>query len=418
MWYTTYNSYANGIVEGSQLENGFAEFTCLSVTGIFERLGLSEVVPHAFPGRYTLLRRAEAAINFLVHQKVDRFMTDNDDSETNRAPTAIHAGQGDPQREFLAASQDAVLFDLGERTQLELTGKDRQKYLHNFCTNEIRNLQPGQSCEAFVTTIQGKIKAHIFAFADENSLWVDSNPGYEDLLFAHLDKYLISEDVQIARRSADYVEFYASGPQVLARLSALGLVVGDLAVHRHGLATFGGIEIAVRRVDWLASPGCLLRVQVSGEETVWHGLVAGGLAPAGRTAFDSLRILAGFPEHGVDLTEANLAQEAARTDLAINFNKGCYLGQEPIARIDSMGHVNQELRGLRLASGPGPTAGAKVVLPGEVREAGVVTSAGWDCSANVPVAMALLKRNYLSPGTRLNVVVGDHEVSATVFGRA
>lgn len=332
--------------------------------------------------------------------------------------TSMTQDYGSPQNEFLAARDEAAVFNLGHRTELELTGKDRQKYLHNFCTNEIRNLQPGQSSEAFVTTIQGKIKAHIFAFADEKSLWVDSNTGYEDLLFAHFDKYLISEDVQIARRSGDFVEYYATGSEVLARLSALGLPTADLAAHCHRRANLAGIDIAVRRVDWLASPGCLLQVPVSAAEIAWKALVGGGLTPAGRAAFDGLRILAGFPEHGVDLTEANLAQEAARTELAINFNKGCYLGQEPIARIDSMGHVNQELRGLRLASGPGATAGAKVILPGEVREAGVVTSAGWDYSANVPVAMALLKRNYLSPGTKLNVVVGDTEVSATVFGRA
>lgn len=355
-------------------------------------------------------------------------MTNDDVARTNQSPGAIQVvtgasaierpdNFGDPQREFLAASQDAAVFNLGQRTQLELIGQDRQKYLHNFCTNEIRNLQPGESCEAFVTTIQGKIKAHIFAFAEESSLWVDSNPGDEDLLFAHFDKYLISEDVQIARKSGDFVEFYATGPQALARLSALGLPTADLLVHRHRRAHLAGSSLSVRRVDWLGGPGCLLQVPASTAEAVWASLITSGLVPAGRAAFEGLRILAGFPEHGVDLTEANLAQEAARTELAINFNKGCYLGQEPIARIDSMGHVNQELRGLRLTSGPLPAAGAKVVLPGEVREAGVVTSAGWDYSTNQPVAMALLKRNYLSPGTKLQVAVGDQEVAATVFRR-
>lgn len=319
--------------------------------------------------------------------------------------------------EFAAATTTAALFDLGQRTQLELTGADRQKYLHNFCTNEIRNLRPGQSCEAFVTTIQGKIKAHIFVFAEENCLWVDALPGYEDLLFAHLDKYLITEDVQFQRRSAEYVEFYASGPEVLPRLAKLGLSVGHLKTSQHVRTTLESHSIAVRRVDWLGGPGCLIQVPVAGSTAVWQSLAAGGLEPASPETYNALRIAAGFPDYGVDLTEDNLAQEAARTNLAISFTKGCYLGQEPIARIDSMGHVNQELRILRLQSGPAPQIGAKVLMPGEVREAGTVTSAGWDYTTNAPVALAIIKRNYLPPGTKLNVACGEQEVGATVFSR-
>lgn len=347
-------------------------------------------------------------------------MTADDKSVAGEQVTTEWGPQdfGDPKLEFLAAIQDAALFDQGPRTQLELTGKDRQKYLHNFCTNEIRNLRPGQSCEAFVTTIQGKIKAHIFVFAEEDSLWIDSNPGYEDLLFAHLDKYLITEDVQFARRSAEFVEFYVSGAKVMSRLSALGLPVADLEVHNHLRANLRNCPVSIRRVDWLACPGCLIQVSVSESDTVRQILTGGGLRPAGRAAFEGLRILAGLPAYGVDLTEANLAQEAARTDLAISFTKGCYLGQEPIARIDSMGHVNQELRGLALASGPIPAIGEKVLLPGEVREAGVVTSAAWDYAADAPVAMALIKRNYLPLGTKLAVAAGGQEVPATVFCRA
>ncbi|MES2792474.1 MAG: glycine cleavage T C-terminal barrel domain-containing protein [Planctomycetota bacterium] len=327
------------------------------------------------------------------------------------------ASFGNPQAESAAATSAAVLFDLGLRTQLELTGADRQKYLHNFCTNEIRNLRPGQSCEAFVTTIQGKIKAQIFVFAEENSLWVDANPGFEDLLFAHFDKYLITEDVQFFRRSAECLEFYASGPEVLSRLAGLGLPVAELAASRHVRVTLDSQPVSVRRVDWLGAPGCLIQVPATAAAAVWKSLTAGGLVPAGKAVYDSLRIMAGFPDYGIDLTDDNLAQEAARTNLAISFTKGCYLGQEPIARIDSMGHVNQELRTLRLQAGPAPEAGAKVLMPGEVREAGVITSSAWDYAADAPVALALIKRNYLSPGTKLNVVCGEQEVAATVFAR-
>lgn len=324
---------------------------------------------------------------------------------------------GSPAEEFIAATQRTAIFRLGHRTQLELTGKDRQKYLHNFCTNEIRNLQPGQSCEAFVTTIQGKIKAHIFVFAQPDSLWIDAEPGSEDLLYAHLDKYLITEDVEFHRRSQSFSEFYLSGPETPSRLLSIDHSVADLAVNRSIQTSLLENPISIRRMDWFGTPGCLIQIASEAEEKAWNAFIAKGFTPAGRTTFDACRILALFPEYGVDLTDDNLAQEAARTNLAISFTKGCYLGQEPIARIDSMGHVNQELRGLRLSGTEVPAAGTKVVMPNEVREAGVITSASRDFSTGEPIALALIKRNYLSPGMKLSVTIGDAEVSATVFSR-
>jgi folate-binding protein YgfZ len=332
--------------------------------------------------------------------------------------SSIPLNFGDARGEFQSAKDDAALFDLGGRTQLELTGADRQKFLHSFCTNDVRNLKAGQSCEAFVPTIQGKIWGHIFVFAEESSLWIDSVPGFEDRIYAHLDKYLISEKVQFHRRTGEFTEFYLSGPRSAVRLEGLGLPAQALEVHRHARGSLAETPVSVRRVDWLKEMGFILCVPTSQAMSVWKVLIASGIKPAGNEAFESLRILAMFPQYGVDLTEANLAQEAARTDRAISFNKGCYLGQETIARIDSMGHVNQELRGLKLESGPLPEHLAKVVMPGEVREAGVVTSSAWDYTLNVPVALAILKRNYMSPGKVLNVVVDGQDVLATVFDRS
>ncbi|MDB5391314.1 MAG: folate-binding protein YgfZ [Planctomycetaceae bacterium] len=332
------------------------------------------------------------------------------------ASTPLHFGN--PQEEFLAARNETALFDLTGRTQLELTGADRQKFLHSFCTNEIRNLKPGQSCEAFVTTIQGKVFGHIYVFAEENSLWIDSVAGWEDRLYAHLDKYLISEKVQFHRRSAEFTDFYVSGPQSAVRLDQLALPATGLELHRHTRSQLEGIPISIRRVDWLKELGFLLQVPTSQAAAAWKSFTDSVLKPAGHEAFEGLRILAMLPHYGIDITEDNLAQEVARTDRAISFNKGCYLGQEPIARIDSMGHVNQELRGLRLDSGPLPSHLAKVLMPGEVREAGIVTSSAWDYSQNTPVALAVLKRNYMSAGKRLHVLVSEQEVPSTVFDRS
>lgn len=324
---------------------------------------------------------------------------------------------GNSKHEFRTARESSALFDLGHRTQLEVTGVDRQKFVHSFCTNEIRGLKSGRSCEAFVTTIQGKVLAHIFVFAESHALWIDCVGGLEDKLFQHFDKYVISEDITFHRRSADWTEFYLSGPQSATQLNLMGLTASTLDRHQHERTVFETIPLSLRRVDWLNEVGFLVQVPTVHAPTLWSRLTTNGITPAGHEAFEGLRILAMFPHYGIDITEQNLAQEVARTELAISFTKGCYLGQEPIARIDSLGHVNQELRGLKLARGPLPDRSAKVLMPGEVREAGTVTSAAWDYSTDTPVALALLKRNYMSAGRELTVAIDGKEIQAVVFDR-
>jgi hypothetical protein len=145
-------------------------------------------------------------------------------------------------------------------------------------------------------------------------------------------------------------------------------------------------------------------------------LKGAGAIPAGAAAFEALRIEAGFPVYGVDITDANLAQEVNRTVQAISFAKGCYLGQEPIARIDAMGHVNQQLRGVRLSAGPAPAAGAEVLTAdAEPRKIGQVTSAAISYPSNQPVALAYLKRNFDSPGLQVGVALPRGAIAGQVF---
>jgi folate-binding protein YgfZ len=129
-----------------------------------------------------------------------------------------------------------------------------------------------------------------------------------------------------------------------------------------------------------------------------------------------LRIEAGLPIYGVDLTDENLAQEAARTGDVISFTKGCYLGQEPIARIDAMGHVNRELRSLRISGDSIPSPGARVFSDAAgSAAAGTVTSAAFSFGSNSPVAMALLRSSAAKPGTPVFVEVDGSLTPATVF---
>lgn len=338
---------------------------------------------------------------------------------------------GDPRAEYHAARTTAAVFDFSRRTQIELTGNDRAKFLHNFCTNDIKKLSPGQGCEAFLTNVKGRVLGHVFVFVGADSIWLETIPEAEAGLLAHLDRYLITEDVALHGRTAEWGELLVTGPASTAKLHALGWLDQELPVDGHSWGRFptclnddnedGGSEtcptnesLHVRRVDLLGTPGYLLAAPRPALGELWTQLTTAGVQPAGSLAFEPLRIEAGFPLYGRDITEDNLAQEVARTSRCISFTKGCYLGQEPIARIDALGHVNRELRRLHLESGPIPSAGDKV-LSADGQEAGTITSAALSFADDRPVAFALLKSKFVAAGTMVQVRTGASLTAAQVW---
>lgn len=302
---------------------------------------------------------------------------------------------------------NAHLFDLSTRTQIEVTGRDRVKFLHSFCTNDIKKLQPGQGCEAFVTNVNGKVLGHIFVFAERDSLWLESVGSAAATLLPHLDRYLITEDVQFTDRSSEFAELLLAGPPSTELLERLGLSVASLS--RCGHLSHGSDALplrSVRQVDWFDSPTWLLSIPIAQRDEVQRTLTQAGVQLGNNEEFHSLRIATGFPLYGIDITEENLAQEVGRTALAISFTKGCYLGQEPIARIDAMGHVNRQLCRLELSLGPLPSSGVPILdkpAP-DGKPIGTITSSAWKSRGDDrPLALAYLRSGFAKSGTQVFV---------------
>ncbi|HUG92199.1 MAG TPA: glycine cleavage T C-terminal barrel domain-containing protein [Planctomycetaceae bacterium] len=323
------------------------------------------------------------------------------------------AAGADPRGEYAAARASAAVFDVSDRVQVELTGGDRVKFLHNFCTNDVKSLAPGRGCEAFLTNGKGRILGHVLLFATEHTLWIDEIGTPEEVLLGHLDRYIITEDVQLHGRSGERGELFVSGEQSAERLGALHVDASKLALYEHAALAARESFVAIRRADLLGAPGFLVSIPRDRLVEIWQALTDAGCRPAGGAAYEALRIEAGTPLYGVDLTDDNIAQEAARTPLAISFTKGCYLGQEPIARLDALGHTNRELRGLKLADGPVPGRGAAVMAASE--DVGRITSAAAGPLDDRPVALALLKARHARPGTELHVETAAGPVAASVF---
>jgi folate-binding protein YgfZ len=314
----------------------------------------------------------------------------------------------------------ARLFDLSDWSQIEITGRDRQSLLHGFCTNDIKRLAPGEGCEAFIANIKGRVIGHIEVFAEEGRLALESEPGQAAAVIAHLDKYVIGEDVQLTDRSRDWGLLLIAGDEAGASLQAAGLCesppdgIGD-----HVELTYpGGAEgrVSIRRNDRVGGACWTISANAAAIPPIHAKLVDAGATPGDRNAFESLRIEHGYPLFGVDLTESNLVQESARVRQTVSFAKGCYLGQEPIARLDALGHVNRQLCRLRFKSSIEVAAGTKV-LDASAAEVGHITSAAPILSSpdrSDWAAIALVRREFAAPGSNLLVQVGDNVTADAV----
>src|SRR5580704_3540637 len=323
---------------------------------------------------------------------------------------------GNPREEYAAALSGAALIDWSDHGVIELTGSDRVKFLHSFCTNDVKRLAAGQGCEAFITNVKGRILGHVCIDAGSSSLRLDAGPVSTDRLAAHFERYIINEEVAIADGSLEWGELLVMGPSAarvisptfgeVAELGPLEHVEGDRATGRSRVSCR---DIGVHTAYVVNAP----RAELA---ELWETLRKGGALPAGSAVWSGLRIEAGLPIYGVDLNEDNLAQEAGRTRSAISFMKGCYLGQEPIARLDAMGHVNRELRSLRILGDVIPPAAARVFSDaGGTTAVGSVTSAAFSFGSNSAVALALVRSSVSAQGSQVFVDTGPSLSPAAVF---
>jgi len=323
---------------------------------------------------------------------------------------------GNPLEEYAAATSGAALFDWSDHGIIELIGSDRVKFLHSFCTNDVKRLTTGQGCEAFVTNVKGRILGHVWIEAGSLSLRLDLGPIPTDRLLAHLERYIINEDVAITDRTPEWGELLVMGPSAARAIAPVFGEVAGLGPLEHvdengatGPTRVSRRDIGIHTAYVISAPHAALAA-------LWETLCKGEARPGGSAVWSALRIEAGLPIFGVDVSDDNLAQEAGRTRSAISFTKGCYLGQEPIARLDAMGHVNRELRSLRISGDVIPAAGARVFSDaGGSTVVGGVTSAARSFGSNSAVALGLLKSSVSTPGTQVFVETGSSLLPATVF---
>jgi folate-binding protein YgfZ len=315
---------------------------------------------------------------------------------------------------YRALVEATGMVDLSGRTQLELTGDDRAAFLHNFCTNNVRNLGPGSGAEAFILDVKGHILGHGFIFCGPSSIIIDTVPGQSDRLASHLDRYILRERVEIRDRTNDWGVLLIAGPQAAALLESLALRV-PMEPLAHNESALVGRPLYLRRVDLVGRDSWLAACPRRDVDAITAALANAGAVPADMDAFEIARIEAGIPFYGLDISDKNLPQEVNRDAQAISFTKGCYLGQETVARIDALGHVNRVLVGVRFAGKEPPPTGTEVFpADGQGSEGkstiGAVTSAAYSHRLGAPLALAYVRRGHNQTGTQLGSPIGPAQV--------
>jgi folate-binding protein YgfZ len=325
-------------------------------------------------------------------------------SELNGAQIA--ADYGDWLAEHAALNETAGVLDLSFRSRLCLVGADRARFLHGQVTNDVKKLRAGEGCYAAITTAKGKMEsdANIFCLADE--LLLDFEPGLTQKISTRFEKFIVADDVQIVDAAPHYGLLSVQGPKSGEVIRALNLFP-EIPAQPFGSAKISDAtpgEIYLTNHARHGTNGFDLFVPNNSLAAVADKLFAaaknfGGRA-VGWTAFETVRIENGIPRFGADMDESNLPQECGIEARAIVYNKGCYLGQEVINRIHSVGHVNRELRRLRLADDlPAlPARGEKLFRDG--KEIGFITS-----TVKSPklgnIALGYIRREANQPGNEL-----------------
>jgi folate-binding protein YgfZ len=344
---------------------------------------------------------------------------------------------GEVEAEYAAIRKGAALMDAPHRSVVILTGKDRLAFLHNKVTNDTNRLTPGQGCYAYLLNLKGRIVMDLNILHAEEATLVEIDRRLTAEFLQSMEKYVFTEDVRLL-----------DGSEQLGRLTVLGPKAADLLKKvmdagvetlsepfRHTQRSIGKATVTVFRNDLAGEPQYELIVPRDQLVTLWQilheacGHEGGGeehdssLRAIGWSAFNTARIEAGTPLCGIDISDHYLPMETAHWyPRAVSVTKGCYIGQEIVARMHAHNTVARMLVGLRVAVAGQPHAAEKLPLAGTdifdgAQQVGIITSSCMSpMLGNVPAAMGYVKKAYAAPGKQVELLAEGTRVKAEVAG--
>lgn len=304
---------------------------------------------------------------------------------------------------YTAAQTGAAVIEAVWSGIVKLTGEDRISWLQGMVTNDIEKLGAGAGCYAGHLTPQGKLVAHMHVLADDDALWLSLERSALPKLISAFDKLLIMEDVQVADVSEEWTVMGLAGPNARAAIERwIGrpLDIGSRYSHRQ----LNGYRVVASDLgfDVWTSP--------ERAEDVLRALKRGGATAIDRATWEVLRTEAGMPIYGVDIDETTTMPELG--ERGISYEKGCFVGQEVVAKVKYIGHVNRRFVGL-LLEGSGPPA-TKSIVRKSGKNVGYITTSVFSPRLQRPIALGFVARAASAQGTEVEIVSRDLAVKATV----
>jgi len=324
----------------------------------------------------------------------------------NPVAQAEQPGTGlvDIRREFQAVTSECGFYETGQ-TLTSLKGADRVRWLNGMVTNNIRDLMPGNGVYAFVLTPQGQIRGDLYAFNRGESLVLEMERAQTETLLPLLRRYIIMDKVEVEDLS-EITVIGLVGPKSSQALAAIGLNIGELSSLQSTELSWNASSITALRKDHPLVDSYELWAPKEIAPGLLEGLRNSGASEISDQALELVRIVSGIPKIGMDIREKTLPQETGQ-DRALNFNKGCYIGQEIVERIRARGAVHRALVGFEV-EGTAPEPGAKIHSDG--KEVGEITSIATVPTGKV-IALGVLRKEY-SKGEK-ELLAGEAKVLVT-----
>ena len=335
---------------------------------------------------------------------------------------AAHYGDAGAEYEAVRRGDGAGLLDLSSRGRVEVSGGEAVQFLNGMLTNDVARLGEGEWMSAAFPNPQGRLVAAARVFRTSEGFILDTEAATSERVFKALERFTLAGDFRVRRLTEETATLSLQGARARGFVRAvLGEEASKAARGRFTVAPFQGAHVASVRATHTAEDGFDLFVSASDAESLWRALAEAGARPAGFDALEVFRVEAGVPRYGVDASESNVVTEVLDEAEVVSYTKGCYTGQEIIARIHWRGHVAKKLAGLLLDSNAEASSGGDAEAaqgasllraPVEGREVGRITSEVFSPRLGARVALAVVKYDYLQPGTELRVFAGEREVCA------
>jgi folate-binding protein YgfZ len=302
---------------------------------------------------------------------------------------------------YQALREHAAWIDLSGRGKIRATGEDRARLLHAMTTQQVEEMKPGDGAYAFFLNAQGRILGDANLFCFEEYFLLDTEPETRQKLFEHLDRYIIADDVALEDLTAEMATIAVEGPQAASVLAKLGAPIPEAPYRTRAWG-----DRIVARVSSTGSEGFFVFLPARGRPEFTDQLV--GVSEASADDARLVRIENGHPRYGEEITERYLVQETGQTH-AVNFTKGCYLGQEIVERVRSRAQIHRVLRRLEIDGLEPPAAGTKLTSGGT--DAAEIASSAFSPALAKVIALAYVRVQYAEPGTELRL--GDSRVRVT-----